>query len=66
MCGYSLTGVDQSSITDTQLLLNEEDGIDIIYTLSANINDASFEVSNAATSRTVSFSKNVHSLICLP
>ena len=59
MCSYSLTGVDENSITDTQLLDNEEDGIDIIYTLPANINDAFFEVSNATSSWTISFSKNV-------
>ena len=59
MCSYSLTGVDQSSITDTQLLDNREDGIAIVYTLSANIQYASFEVSNAVSSRTISFSNNV-------
>ena len=56
MCSFSLTGVDH---TDIQLLANGEDGIDIIYTLPANISDGSFEVSNAASSRTISFSKNV-------
>ena len=62
MCSYSQTGVDKSYnyITDTQLLDNGEDGIDIIYTLSANKQYASFEVSNAVSSRTISFSNNVH------
>ena len=62
MCSYSLTGVDQSSITDTQLLVNGEGGIAVVCILSANINDGSFEVSNAASSRIISFSKNVYTI----
>ena len=57
MCNYSLTGVDDSSITDTQLLDNGEDGINIVYTISANIKYASFEISNAAGSNMIIFSK---------
>ena len=56
MCSFSLSGVEH---TDIQLVDNGEDELDIIYTLSANINDAFFEVNNAVSSRNISFSKNV-------